>query len=62
MTFGVNTNFEIPLGRIIQLHGRPVRQIELSEAAVRHYYDDGILYLMVEADGSMWLWDGSVDP
>lgn len=56
------SGFVIPVGRIISLHGRPVRQIELNDGVVRLWSGEGQLYLMVEADGRMWLWDGDVDP
>ena len=62
MTFGVNNNFDIRLGLIRELHGRPVRQIELDDVVARQWVGEGKLYLMVEADGHLWLWDGMVDP
>ena len=53
----------IPKGVLINLHGRLVRQIKVESIYINM---EGTLncdwFLMVEADGRTWLWDGVLDP
>ena len=52
------------IGVLINLHGRLVRQIKIEHFQhryiSRHTTDN--YFLMVEADGRTWLWDGELDP
>ena len=46
--------------RIIDVHGRPVRCIRIMDSRITG--SDTMLWLMIEANGNTWLWDGMVDP
>tara|TARA_R100001591_G_scaffold62337_2_gene71815 strand:+ start:2964 stop:3140 length:177 start_codon:yes stop_codon:yes gene_type:complete len=48
------------LTRIVEVHGRPVKQIDIMDSRLMGH--DKPVYLMIEVDGRTWLWDGMVDP
>jgi len=46
--------------KTVKLDGRDVVQIKINDTAYmpgRHYREDG-WFLMIEKDGTTWLWDG----